>query len=554
MSDLAVKTIFEAKGDILKVLDKMDRKVDKFGRSSNRAFKKASRGASEFKSVFKGILAAGAVQKGLGLISRGIGSIVTDFIDLDQAATGAAVRFKDIGPNATDLSDRILEIKNVAREMGGKTEKSFVKMGTALNFLAKAGWDSRNAFKALGPLVDISTATGEDFSRVADIASDLMGSFSLSVKEPGQNLKNLNRLLDVLTSTSNSANVTIEDMFLTMKQIGPIAKGILKVSLEEVAAVTGLMGDNAQKGGDAMTSLRAVYIRLAAPPTEAAKALKLLNIQMKDATGQPKKLGVVFGELKKSMEGLDPTDKAAFLFDIFGKTGLAGSQIILDNLDILAKKEKAALDVKGITKDTAGVLRKTTKNRIEELKSTISELALKVISPFEDDIKAGISRLTKFFRETDVTPFVEDIKGLVDKIKTFDMSKLEGFPKVISDNINLAIKAVQDFDRTINNIFTSTKPILDFVNSLIVGESEEVKKEKRRKADEFIKEKQRGITGIPGVPTPQETEAKSRAQQLSLSQNINIHGAQKGSTVDVQTKAAPQLAFAGVGANTTFNH
>ena len=537
--DLTVDTAFTASDRITRALNKMDKSVDKFGRSANNAFNKANKSAGGFRSVMKGILAAGAVQKGLSVVATGVNSVWESFVELDQAATSAGAKFKDIGPDASDLAERIAEIKSVARDLGGKTEKAPEDMGKALEFLAKAGWDSANAFKALAPLVDMSTATGEEFTRVADIASDLMGSFGLSVKEPGQNLKNLNRLIDVLTSTSNKANVTVEDMFETMKEVGPVAKGILKISLEEVSAATGLLGDNAIKGSKAMTQMRNIYLRLAAPPTEAAKAMDLLNISMKDAAGQPKTLGVVMSEIKESLKDFDPTDAAGALNDIFGRNAIAGAGIILNNLDKLAAKEKALEGIEGTTARTAGVLRKTVKGRIEELKSTLTELGLGIISPFEDDIKAGISRLTKFFREVDTKPFVDGVKVIFDKLKEVDLNELS---ETLSTGFRDTVQDIKDFAAAIERVWTKIEPIVDAINSFIVDD-------KPKKGPVISTEQM--VSGFMGM-TPQQTESRAKAQQMTLNQNIDINSAPAGTTADVKTTSAPGIKQTGRGYNIAF--
>lgn len=52
---------------------------------------------------------------------------------------------------------------------------------------------------------------------------------------------------------------------------------------------------------------------------------------------------------------------------------------------------------------------------------------------------------------------------------------------------------------------------------------------------------------------PHQKEAAARAQQFTLNQRIDVNNAPAGTEIESKTTAAPQLSFAGVGANVKFN-
>ena len=69
----------------------------------------------------------------------------------------------------------------------------------------------------------------------------------------------------------------------TMKYAAPVARGYGE-TMEETAALTGLMANAGVKASQAGTSLRAGFLRLAGPPKKASKALDELGISFSDAT------------------------------------------------------------------------------------------------------------------------------------------------------------------------------------------------------------------------------------------------------------------------------
>lgn len=64
-----------------------------------------------------------------------------------------------------------------------------------------------------------------------------------------------------------------------MKYTGPVAAK-LGISLEEAAAMAGMLANNGLRGSDAGTAMRASLSRLASPPKAAADALKELGCQL----------------------------------------------------------------------------------------------------------------------------------------------------------------------------------------------------------------------------------------------------------------------------------
>lgn len=411
--NFAVSATFKAKDEQSRAFKRMSKNAGLFGEKSSRAFKQASKSATSFGTITKSILAAGLVQKALGGISAGISSVATQFIEFDDAITGAGARFKDIGPDAENFEKQLQQIKKAARDAGATTEFTAAQSANALDFLARAGFTSAEAMGSLRSMINLSTATGEDFASVADMSSDLLGAFGMNANNTAQKIKNLNRLNDVLVKTTNSANVTIENMFETMKQVGPVATGVLGASLEEVSALTAVLGNSGIKGSDAMTALRNAYLRLAAPVGEGAKILKDMNITLDDGKGGAKKMTDLMSELGGKMKGLGKIKQAEILDAVFGKRAIAGGKNLLDNIQNIKKFEKTLLNAGGIAEKTAELMRKSLGNRLKTLNSAAVDLGFKLFEAFSRDGKNGIDVLTNAIRSFDMNPVIEGIKSAV---------------------------------------------------------------------------------------------------------------------------------------------
>ena len=409
MPDFAVATTFFGKDKVSEVFKGMGKNADKFGNDATRSFRRASRSASRFGDITKGILTAGLVNKAVGGLTRGLRSVTQQFIEFDDAIVGATVRFKDIGPDAANFNDQLKLLKDRARDAGATTEFTAAQAAKSLDFLARAGFSSVEAMGSLNSMINLATASGEEFATVADFSSDLLGAFGLAADNSGQKIKNLNRLNDVLVKSANSANVTIETMFETMKDAAPIGNK-LGISLEEVAAATAFLGGAGIKGSKAGTALKNMFLNLSALPKKTADALAEINVTVDDGTGNMKKFSTVIGEIGTSLKGVGTLKTAKILDAIFGKRAIAGAANLMDGVAALDTFEKSLLDADGVAQRTADRLRKSLGNRLLALQSAATEFGFKFINAFEKDGKKGIDALMQSIRAFDPTPIIDGLK------------------------------------------------------------------------------------------------------------------------------------------------
>jgi TP901 family phage tail tape measure protein len=417
MPDFAVNTLFGARDRITQAFGKMAKGAARFNRAASKAFRDSSRQAERFQNITKGILAAGAVQKGLQGLTRGLTAATTGFIDFEQAAIGATARFKDIGPDAADFEDQLKNIRKAAREAGATTEFTAAQAAAGLDFLARAGFSSSEAMGSLVSMINLATATGEDFARSADIASDLLGSFGLQTDNTAQKIANLNRLNDVLVKTANSANVTLEDMFETMKAAGPVGTKA-GASLEEIAALTAAMGNAGIKGGEGATALKNAFLRLGAQPPPVKKALAELGITVDDGTGNMRKFTDILGDVSKGLKGVGEVKTLRVLDALFGKRAIAGTSNILDALASIEKFETVLDNAAGTSERTADRLRKSLGNRIKTLISAATEFSFKIIEAFEVRAKGAINSLITTIGTIDPQPIIEAVNSFITVTKT----------------------------------------------------------------------------------------------------------------------------------------
>ena len=170
-------------------------------------------------------------------------------------------------------------------------------------------------------LLDMAAAEGMDLANAADIAASTLRGFNLEADQSG-------RVADVLAQMSAASNSSIAGLGESMKYVAPVASG-LGVSVEETAAMLGVMANAGIKGSQAGTALRAAFTRLSKEPKAVEKALRSLGVATRDAQGRMRKMPGLMQELSEKMKNMGEADQMQYLTNIFGQEAASGMLAVM---------------------------------------------------------------------------------------------------------------------------------------------------------------------------------------------------------------------------------
>jgi TP901 family phage tail tape measure protein len=432
-----VSTIFKGRDLLTPIFKRQEKSVGRFGDKASRSFARASRSATQFGSVVKGILTAGLIQRGLSGLARGTRVLTEEFIDFDAALTRAGAKFPTVIKRGTDS---FRELGAVARKVGAETEFSAADAARGLDFLAMAGFNAQQAMAALPGVTDLATIANTDLARSTDIASDALGAFNLMTKDSAQLEKNLTRVTDVMAATVTSANTDIEQLFETMKFAGPVATAA-GASIETFNTFAAEMANAGIKGSLAGTALRTAFINLSAPVPKAKTLLKKLKIEIKDSAGNMRDMMDIMNDVRKGTAKMGNVQRTAALNTIFGKRAIAGMTVIMNASDKQLREYRTTLENAGGAAKRMGTdIRKSIGNRLKELRSALIEVGFKFIEAFVGKGEGGLDKLIAAVRRFDVKPIVEGIKSVI-RVVSVMIDGVKMFAQALSD-LSPVIKAV----------------------------------------------------------------------------------------------------------------
>ena len=251
----------------------------------------------EFTAAGAKIAASGAA------IGVGLGAAVKSTMDFDKAMS----RVKALS-GATDADFE--RLRATAKELGATTAFSASQAAEGMQYLAMAGYETNEIIEAMPGLLSMAAAGQVDLGTTADIASDILSAFGLTADQTA-------RVADVLTKTFTSSNTSLEMLGETMKYVAPVASAA-GLSLEEMSAAAGLLGDIGIKASQAGTALRAIILRLIDPPKEAAERLAQLGISITDAEGKMRPMADIIGQVRTALADKTEAEKAAIASTIAG--------------------------------------------------------------------------------------------------------------------------------------------------------------------------------------------------------------------------------------------
>lgn len=309
---------------------------------------------------------------------------------LSKAADFEAVMSK---VKAITVSDdkAMQQLTATARELGEKTMFSATQAGEAMTYLGMAGWNSQQIMAGMPGLLNLAAASGTDLARTADIVSDDLTAFGLGAEHAGH-------MADVFAKTSTKTNTNVEMLGETMKYAAPVAHAF-GASLEETAALTGLMANSGIKASAAGTALRSGFLRLAGTSAKSTKAIEEMGLSLSEATAQqeearaalaslgiamddtngPRKMGAIVRDLADKTKDMSKEQRLATLATIFGTNAASAWVAVIDQgPDALDQLTKELENSDGAAAAMAETMQNNARGAMVRLQSASESVAISI--------------------------------------------------------------------------------------------------------------------------------------------------------------------------------
>lgn len=307
-------------------------------------------------------MAIGGSIMGVGVVA-GLKSSFMAFADLeDQVKRNKAI----MGASAVQEAALMEQTKNLGRS----TRFTAQEVAQAQMYQAMAGLKTNEVLELTPKLLKLSIASGEDLARTSDIVTDNLSAFGLE-------LKDVDRLMDVMAATANNSNTSISMLGEAYQYVAATSKSF--DSMEEVTTMLGILADNGIKGTKAGRNLASIYARLSKITPDMREQLEKTGTKLYDVNGKFKGLRTVIAESKEALSKLSEEQRNNWLATIAGTEGLKIWNSIMNNsVEGTRKVENAVKNSKGSMDKFADEMGTTNKNKMAEFKSAIDGVKIAI--------------------------------------------------------------------------------------------------------------------------------------------------------------------------------
>ncbi|EAC8477293.1 phage tail tape measure protein [Listeria monocytogenes] len=341
---------------------------------------------SQLDSLSQSTAAAGKKLMGLGAgmtaaVTVPFAGAVKTTVDFDSAMRKA-------GAIAGATPAEFEKMSAAAMEMGATTSLSASEVANAMTEMAAKGFDANQSIAAMPGVIAAAEASGEDLATTADVVTSALNGFQLSADESG-------RVADVLAMSANKSAAGVADLGYSFKYAAPIAHS-LGISMEELAASTGIMVDAGLDGSQAGTTLRMALTRLVKPTKNAQEAMDGIGFSAIDAQGNFKSIETIVTDLTKATAGMTDAEKQATLAMIFGTEAASGMGILMSaGADEVGNMTTALENSEGASAEAAAQMKAGIGGALENLSGAIESAVIGIMSQLTPAIQQAAEVITE---------------------------------------------------------------------------------------------------------------------------------------------------------------
>lgn len=390
----------------IKISGKVDNSLNTVSQKVDKAFSKMMKVAKS-ATLIGGTAATAAVT---GAVK--VGSSFESQMSTVEAISGAAEK-------------QIMQLEEKAKEMGATTKFTATESGQAMEYMAMAGWKTKDMLNGIGGIMDLAAASGEDLAGTSDIVTDALTAFNLQAKDSAH-------FADILAQASSNSNTNVSMMGETFKYVAPVA-GSLGYTAEDTAVSIGLLANAGIKASQGGTVMRKLMSETAGGITLVSKAYAKAGektgkykIETANADGSMKDWSQTVEVLREQFSKMTEEEQAMNAESIAGKTAMSGLLAIVNASDKDYEKLTNSID------NASGAAKRMAKIRLDNLQGdvTIFQSALEgkgieLYDELKEPMRDIVQSATDWLEEIDVARVVDDFKDFGAAVLDFADPLLE---------------------------------------------------------------------------------------------------------------------------------
>ncbi len=360
---------YKERAKAIKETSKELRTLNKDMAGTTKATKSATKANNGMaKQFIKGAAAIGIVVGAFRAVTRVISSVVSVFTEFEfvMAKVNAV-------SGATESEFKALT--KTAEELGRTTFFTATQVGELMLNFSKLGFSAQEIQNAVGPTLNLATATGSDLARAATVAGSAIRGFGLDADQTA-------RVTDVMAVSFSRSAMDIEKWQTSMTKVAPIAKEA-GFSIEDTAAIMSKLADSGIEASIAGTSLRNILLKMQDPASDLSQAFGGTIHSLDELIPAFEKFREEGGGMAEILRVVDLRQAAAF-------------EQMLSNVDKIEELRNEMKEANGESARMAAVIGDTLQGAFLKFTSAVQGLSIAVMKDFATGFQSAIEKVSKF--------------------------------------------------------------------------------------------------------------------------------------------------------------
>jgi len=215
-----------------------------------------------------------------------------------------------------------LQMREMAEDMSIALNKAATETATGFYYLGSAGLSATEQMQSYNTVVKLARALTVDVGEAAEGLVDIMKAFNIEFSRSAE-------VGNTLTAAITTSNQVFGDLDKALSYVSATAS-LANNTLEETAAVLGIMANAGIKGSLAGTVFRRAIINMLAPSSAMRDLLHELGVAVFDMTGKSRKFADVFADVSEAIRGTSDEYRGMVFRVLFGVRAIGGMIKVFD--------------------------------------------------------------------------------------------------------------------------------------------------------------------------------------------------------------------------------
>lgn len=356
-------------------------------RRINSVFGRGSRMIGDYGSKLQGIaerIRDTGSFAGSAAIGAGLYNAVQSAIHFKSEIRGIAPLLSEDGRITKEISAELNKMSANSLKWSQKYGISTHSINATMTELARRGFTARQVLGSMPAILNATRASGESLEVVMQASASAIEMFGLKANTTSQQIKNTNRVVDVLTAVANKTASSFADISAGMMYVGPTAAQA-HMKIEQVAAALGALSNRGIEASTAGTTLRQVLTKLTTDTKKNRANMRAIGVDIDQIKKKGIDLPSLIDRINRKLKDKTPTERMALLNQAFGKLG----QGVLALFQKSNKSSKSAgqelrnlenelYHAGGVTKRIANEMNQTPEAKWKQFKQTLHATMIEV--------------------------------------------------------------------------------------------------------------------------------------------------------------------------------